>query len=84
MIFSSSFLPKTGCSPSVAPANSQGPLRFFHWSRTCCGRGYSGSGWFLSSVSPQGVVRRCAERFFAVRPISGTVSDPDLRPPLPS
>ncbi|CAO0827333.1 hypothetical protein SMICM17S_12387 [Streptomyces microflavus] len=84
MIRSPSFLPKTGFSPSVAPANSQGPLRFFHCSRTCWGRGYSGSGLFLSSLSPQVVVRRCVERFLAVRPISGTASVPDFSPLFPS
>lgn len=47
-------------------------MRFFHFARTCCGRGYSGSGCFVSTLSPHVVVRRWAESFCANRMIFGT------------
>ncbi len=84
MIFSSRFLPKTGCSPASAALNCHGPLRFFHFDRTCWGRGYSGSGFFSSSRSPHGVVSRWVDSFCAYRTTWGTVPPPSVRPPSPS
>ncbi len=83
MIRSASRLPNTGASPASAEANSHCPLRLTQSLRISCGRGYSGSGLFLSTRSPQGVVRRWVDAFAAERITSGTVSEPTTRPPSP-
>ena len=54
------------------PANSHWPLRLSQSSRTCCGRGYSGSGLLVSTLSPHGVVSRWVEVF---APCGGSPAD---------
>ncbi len=81
---SGSRCPNTGCCPAFAPANSHGPLRLSHLSRSSCGRGYSGNGLRVSTFSPHGVRSRCFDEFATVRAVLPTFLPSTANEPAPS